>query len=418
MRSLVTHRPATPLAILALVACLGSTALTITVPIITAAQPAQAKKSDAHAPVGGIHELKIGDAAPDFSLPGIDCKTHSLADYKGGEILMVVFLSNHCPDSHAAQGRILKLAAEMKDKGLVVIAINPNNPDGVSIDELGYSKYSDSFEDMKKYAADTKLTIPYLYDGEKQVLAKAYGCLATPHVFIFDAQRKLRYKGQFDDSRFGEESTVHSTDARNAVVALLARKPVPVAVTRPHGCATKWLENRAHIAANIAKWDKTPVDVAPIDAAGVAALRKNGTKKVRLFNVWATWCAPCRTEFPELVKTSRQFSNRDFELITISLDEPKDLDKAKAFLEKQGAGLPNRLKAALKAEGRATNSYLFTGANTNELIAALDPAWPGPAPHTVLVGPTGNVIWRHNGPVSGDELRAKVLEYMGEYYIP
>jgi len=173
-----------------LVALFVSTGLIITVPINTAAQPAQAKKSDAHVPVGGIQELNIGDAAPDFSLPGIDGKTHSLADYKDAKILMVVFLSNHCPDSHAAQGRILKLAAEMKDKGLVVIAINPNNPDGVSIDELGYSKYSDSFEDMKKYAVETNLTIPYLYDGEKQVVAKAYGCLATPHVFIFDAQRK------------------------------------------------------------------------------------------------------------------------------------------------------------------------------------------------------------------------------------
>jgi thiol-disulfide isomerase/thioredoxin len=328
-----------------------------------------------------------------------------------------VFLSNHCPDSHAAQGRILKLVAEMKDKGLVVVAINPNNPDGVSLDELGYSKYSDSFEDMKKYAADTKLTIPYLYDGEKQTVARAYGCLATPHVFIFDAQRKLRYKGQFDDSRFAEESTVHSTDARDAVVALLAHQPVPVAVTRPHGCSTKWLENRASIAATVAKWDKTPVDVALIDAAGVAALRKNGTKKVRLFNVWATTCPPCRTEFPELVKTSRQFSLRDFELITISLDDPKDTDKAKAFLEKQGAGVPSRLKPALKAEGRATNSYLYTGTN-KDLIAALDPDWPGPAPHTVLVGPKGDIIWRHNGPVNGDELRAKVLGYMGEYYAP
>jgi thiol-disulfide isomerase/thioredoxin len=270
---------------------------------------------------------------------------------------------------------------------------------------------------MKKYAADTKLTIPYLYDGEKQTVARAYGCLATPHVFVFDAQRKLRYKGQFDDSRFAEDSTVHRADARDAVVALFAHRPVPVAVTRPHGCSTKWLENRASIAAAVAKWDKTPVDVAPIDAAGVAALRKNGTKKVRLFNVWATWCAPCRTEFPELVKTSRQFSMRDFELITISLDDPKDKGNAKAFLEKQGAGVPNRLKPALKTEGRATNSYLYTGTN-NDLIAALDPDWPGPAPHTVLVGPKGDVIWRHNGPVNGDELRAKVLEYMGEYYKP
>lgn len=414
MKTLQAIRPAAPMAVLTLLICIG---IPTTDPTIRAAQPPATKKADAHAPVSGIHELKIGDAAPDFNLPGIDGKMHALGEYHGAKVLMIVFLSNHCPDSHAAQGRILKLAAEMKDKGLVVVAINPNNPDGVSLDELGYSKYSDSFEDMKKYAADTKLTIPYLYDGEKQAVARAYGCLATPHVFIFDAQRKLRYKGQFDDSRFAEDSTVHSTDARDAVVALLAQRPVPVAVTRPHGCSTKWLENKSGIAANVARWNKTPVDVVPIDAAGVAKLRKNGTKKVRLFNVWATWCAPCRTEFPELVKTARQFSLRDFELITISLDDPKDVAKAKAFLEKQGAGVPGRLKPALKAEGRTTNSYLYTGTN-NDLIAALDPDWPGPAPHTVLVGPKGDIIWRHNGPISGDELRAKVLQYMGTYYEP
>ena len=367
---------------------------------------------------GEMRELKIGDAAPDFSLPGIDGKTHSLADYKDAKILMIAFMSNHCPDSHAAQGRILKLAAELKPKGFAVVAINPNNPDGLCINELGYSKYNEGFDDMKKYAAESGLTIPYLYDGQTQAATKAYGCLATPHVFIFDAERKLRYKGQFDDSRFAEERTVKSRNARNAVEALLENRSVPVAVTKPHGCSTKWIEKKALVAATLEKWNKTPVDVAPIDAAGVAALRKNGTKKVRLFNVWATWCAPCRVEFPELVKTSRKFGTRDFELITISVDDPKDTAKVKAFLEEHGAGLLDRLKPSLKAEGRATNSYVFTGADTNELMKALDPASPGPAPHTVLVGPAGDVIWRHNGPVDGEELRAKALEYLGAYYTP
>jgi thiol-disulfide isomerase/thioredoxin len=283
---------------------------------------------------------------------------------------------------------------------------------------LGYTKYGDGFEDMKRYAAESKLTVPYLYDGQKQLTARAYGCLATPHVFLFDAQRKLRYKGYFDDSRFADESTVKSRDARNAVEALLAGRPVPLAVTRPHGCSTKWAAKRALVAAIVEKWNKTPVELAPIDVAGVAALRKNGTQKVRLFNVWATWCGPCRTEFPELVKTSRKFGTRPFELITISIDDPKDAAKAKAFLEKQGAGLLDRLKPSLKAEGRTTNSYLFTGADLNALMQALDPESPGPAPHTVLVGPAGDLIWRHNGPVDGDELRATVLEYMGPYYKP
>jgi peroxiredoxin len=386
--------------------------------VVFAGEPRPAKKSPPQVQVNDLHDLKIGDPAPDFSLPGIDDKSHSLADYRAAKLLMFVFISNHCPDSHAAQGRILKLAAEMKNQGLVVVGINPNNPEGLSINELGYTKYDDGFEDMKKYAADTGLTIPYLYDGQTQAVAKAYGCLATPHVFLFDADRKLRYKGQFDNSRFAEESSVTSTDARNAVVALLAGKPVPVEITKPHGCSTKWIEKKAMVAATIEKWEKTPVEVATIDAAGVAALRKNGTKKVRLFNVWATWCAPCRAEFPELVKTSRKFGTRDFELITISLDDPKDSDKVKAYLEKHGAGLMDRLKPSLKAEGRTTNSYLFTGANINELMKVLDPDWPGGAPHTLLVGPAGDVIWRHNGPVDGDELRDKALEYMGPYYKP
>jgi peroxiredoxin len=306
----------------------------------------------------------------------------------------------------------------MRGKGLALVAINPNNPDGLSLDELGYSKYNDGFDDMKKYAAEEGFTFPYLYDGETQAVAKAYGCLATPHVFIFDAERKLRYKGQFDDSRFADPSTVKTTDARNAVEALLAGRPVPVEVTKPHGCSTKWNTKKDLVAAKTEKWDKTPVDVETIDAAGVAALRKNGTKKFRLFNVWATTCAPCIAEFPELVTTARKFGLRDFELITISTDDPKDAAKVKAFLEKRGAGLLDKLKPSLKAEGRTTNSYIFSDPDTNALVKALDPEWPGAIPHTVLVGTNGEILWRHNGAVNGEELRAKVLELMGRYYRP
>ena len=366
----------------------------------------------------GVRDLQIGEVAPDFSLPGIDGKTHTLADYKDAKLLLVAFISNHCPDSHAAEKRLLKLIAETKDQGLVLVAINPNNPDGLSIDELGYSKYNDGFDDMKKYAAENGFTFPYLYDGETQAVAKAYGCLATPHVFLFDAERKLRYKGYLDDSKYEDPATVKSADARNAVDALLAGQPVPVTVTKPHGCSTKWLSKKGAVAQKTEKWDRTPVDVEPIDLAAVAALRKNGTGKVRLFNVWATWCAPCVAEFPELVTTSRKFGLREFELITISTDEPKDTAKVKAFLEKRGAGLIDRLKPSLKAEGRTTNSYIFNGTGTEELMKVLDPAWAGGVPHTVLVGTNGEIIWRHTGAVDGEELRAKVLEHMGGVYKP
>lgn len=366
----------------------------------------------------GIRDLKIGETAPDFALPGIDGKTHRLADYKDGKLLMIFFTSNHCPTSHGADARLKKFLANTRPRGLTFVAINPNHPDGLSIDELGYSKYNDGFEDMKKYAADRGFDFPYLYDGDSQSTAKAYGCLATPHVFIFDAERKLRYKGRFDDSPYESEATVKSPDARNAVEALFAGQPVAVPITKPHGCSTKWIAKKSGIAEKMQKWDSTPVDIEPIDAAGVAALRRGGTKNVRLFNVWATWCAPCVTEFPELVATSRRFDMRNFEFISISMDEMKDLPKAKAFLEKRGAGLSNRLKKSVKEEGRKSNSYIFTGGSMENLMKAVDPEWPGGIPHTVLVDTKGNVLWRHNGQVNGDELRARILEHLGTFYTP
>jgi peroxiredoxin len=366
----------------------------------------------------GVRDLQIGEAAPDFSLPGIDGKTHTLAEYKDAKLLMIAFLSNHCPSSHAVEARLEKLFGETKGKGVVLVGINPNSPDGLSLDELGYSKYNDGFDDMKKYAAERKFDFPYLYDGETQAVAKAYGCLATPHIFIFDAEHKLRYKGRFDDSQYEDPATVKSPDARNAVEALLAGQPVPEPITKPHGCSTKWLSKKSNISQKMEKWDHTPVDVETIDTAGVTALVKNGTNKVRLFNVWATWCVPCVQEFPELVTTARKFDLRDFEFINISADTQGDSAKVKAFLEKKGAGMSDRLKKSVKAEGRNTNSYIYSGTNTDELMKALDPQWPGGIPHTVLVGPNGDIVWRHNGAIDGDELRAKVLEYMGPYYKP
>ena len=155
-----------------------------------------------------FQRLKIGDAAPDFKLPGIDDRDWVLADFKDAKVLMVYFTSNHCPVCHAHDPRLITLLKELEGQSIAVVAINPNSGDGLRIDELGYSPYDDSFEDMKPYAKDEGFTFPYLYDGETQATAKKYGCLATPHVFLFDQNRKLRYQGRFDDSRYPDPATV------------------------------------------------------------------------------------------------------------------------------------------------------------------------------------------------------------------
>ncbi len=366
-----------------------------------------------------VTPLKMGAAAPDFNLPGIDGHKHALKEYAGSDVLVIVWLSNHCPDSHASEGRVKKLVEDMKGKSFKLVAINPNNPEGLRMDELGYSKYNDSLDEMKLYAKEQSFNFPYLYDGDTQATAHAYGCLATPHVFVFDKERKLRYQGRLDDSRYADEATVKSRDARNAIDAVLAGKEVAVTETKVHGCSTKWMSKHDLVAKDDEKWDKGTVDVEIIDAAGVAKLRKNDTNKVRMFNVWATWCGPCVGEFPELVKTSRKFGLRNFEFINISLDDPKTEAKVKAFLEKKHALIPDKLKPSIAAEGRKTNSYIFGSADSDELIKALDPAWKGPIPFTLLVAPGGKVIKRYDEPIeNGDELRQTILDFMGRFYVP
>ncbi|MDO8539514.1 MAG: redoxin domain-containing protein [Opitutaceae bacterium] len=366
----------------------------------------------------GFRTLAIGDAAPDFALPGIDGRTYRLSDFASADILMVLFTSNHCPTSHGIEQRLMKLRHEFRGRSFALIAINPNHPEGLSADELGYGEFNDSFEEMKPYAKKNGWDFPYVYDGEKQLTARAYGCLATPHVFIFDRQRKLRYAGRFDDSRFPQPETVKFPDARNALEALLAGQPVPVELTKPHGCSTKWREKHVTHVALETSWTKIPVAMEATDAAGIAALRANPTNKYRLFNVWATWCGPCVQEFPDIVGLMRKFDMRDFEVITISLDEPKQEAKAIAFLQKQGAGLTPRKLATVKREGRTTNHYLFSDASQDALMATLDPQWPGPIPHTVLVAPGGEIIWRHNGVIDRTDAIAAVVKAMTPYYQP
>ena len=362
-----------------------------------------------------IKTLKVGDAAPDFELPGIDGKNHKLAEYAGGEALVVLFTSNHCPTSHSIERRLQKFYDEYKAKGVKLVAINPNHPDGLSKDELGYGEYGDSFEEMKPYATKNGWTFDYLYDGEKQLIARAYGCLATPHVFIFDKELKLRYKGRFDDSRFYDDATVKSKDAQNAVDQILAGKPVTLAETKPMGCSTKWREKKALHVAKHEGWAKTPVKVEAIDAAGIAKLRANPTNKYRLINVWATWCAPCVQEMPDIVELSRKFDMRDFEVVTISLDKPADLPKAEAFLFKQAAGLSAKVANSVKKEGRTTNHYLFAG-SMDELTAVLDKEMPGPIPHTIVVAPGGEVVYRHNGLLNREDVANAILDKMNRYW--
>src|ERR1051325_10507627 len=177
--------------------------------------------------------LAIGAPAPDFCLPGIDGQMHCLKEYASAKILVIAFTCNHCPTAQLYEQRIMKLVDDYKDKGVTLVAIEPNNPNAVLLDELGYTDVGDSLDDMKVRAAYRHFNFPYLYDGETQKISTAYGPSATPHLFIFDSERKLRYQGRVDNTP--RKNLATTKDARNALDALLAGKKCVKRVTRVFG---------------------------------------------------------------------------------------------------------------------------------------------------------------------------------------
>jgi peroxiredoxin len=343
--------------------------------------------------------LEIGSAAPDFRLPGVDGKEYTLESFRSADVLVVVFTCNHCPTAQAYEGRIKQLAADYKDKKVAVVAISPNDPQAVRLDELGFTDVDDSLASMKFRAKDHAFNFPYLYDGAEQKVSRAYGPVATPHVFVFDRARKLRFVGRIDDSDKPER--VASRDTRNAVEALLAGKPVPVEKTKTVGCSIKWTDKRQSVQASLDAWAKEEVTLKSIDTQGIKTLVKNDGAKLRLVNVWATWCAPCVAELPELVTINRMYRNRDFELVTISADSPEDKEHA--------------LEALKKRQVAATN-YLFNIDDKYKLMDAVDEKSTGALPHTLLVAPGGKVLYSKSGPCEPLEIKRIIVDTLGRTY--
>ena len=167
-------------------------------------------------------------------------------DYAGSRVLAVVFTGNSCPASQLYEARLRALADDYRDRGVTLVAINPNKPAALELQDLSFSDVGESLDDMKARAAHRRISYPYLSDGEAQAVARSFGVVATPHVFVFDQARTLQYEGRIDDSL--REDAVTSPDARNAIDAVLAGKAAPVARTRVNGCRVKGLDPAATTA--------------------------------------------------------------------------------------------------------------------------------------------------------------------------
>lgn len=347
----------------------------------------------------GVKTLGIGDTAPDFSLPGVDGRRYRLADFGGAETLVIVFTCNHCPTAQAYEERIKKLAADYRSKGVVLVAISPNDSKAVRLDELGYSDMGDSLEDMKIRARDMEYNFVYLYDGDEQKVSRSYGPTRTPHVFVFDRQRKLRYEGAIDDAE--KPGLVKSRHARSAIEALLGGRKVLVERTDTIGCSLKWSDKRQAARQSLENWARESVALEMIDAKGVKELVKNDSDKLLVVNVWANWSGPSVKQLAELVTVNRMYRGREFELITISADSP---------------GANEDVLSALKKQQASYRNYLFDSEDEGRLMAAVDKDMLGGIPYTILIKPGGGIIYRRLGTIDPFELKKAIVGYLGRYY--
>jgi peroxiredoxin len=344
--------------------------------------------------------LPLGSAAPNFVLPGVDGKTHQLSDYASSPVLVVAFMCNHCPIAQMYESRIQQLAADYKSKGVAVVAIEPNDPKAIRIDELDSSDVSDSLAEMKIRVQYKHLTYPYLYDGETQEVTRAYGPQATPHVFIFDKQRHLQYEGRIDNSYRTE--LVKTNDARDAIDALLNNKEVAVRHNGVFGCSTKWKEKSAGRLEALQKIDEQPVSVELVSKEELTKLRTNPSHQMTLIDFWATWCGSCLVEFADLQDTLRMYGARDFSLVTVSANMPDEKPSVMRFLQKQHA---------------TSRNLLFSSTDTTALQTAFDPKWDSAVPYTILLGPDGKVLYKKLGSVDILELRRTILANLPSDYI-
>jgi len=341
--------------------------------------------------------LPLGAPAPDFNLPGVDGRHHALADFAAAKVLVVVFTCNHCPTAQYYEDRLKQIVTDYQPRGVALVAISPNDPKSVRLDELGWTDLSDSFEEMKLRAAHRQFNFPYLYDGDTEAASRAYGPVATPHVFVFDAARKLRYVGAIDDSERPQHVKVRYL--RDALDALLADREPPVKQTKVVGCSVKWAGKADAVKAYLDKLAAEPVTLEKADAATLAALRKNGSGRFRLVNFWATWCAPCVAEFGEFVTIHRMYRHRDFEFVSVAINRPDEEAQVLAFLKKQQA---------------SNRNFLFASTDREALMNAFDPEWPGAVPFTVLLSPEGRVVYRQLGGIDALAMRRVIVQALNE----
>ena len=286
-----------------------------------------------------------------------------------------------------------------------IVVIMGNDPKASPSEREGAHGFGRLISGNEVGAEYRHLNYPYLYDGDTQAVVLKYGPTATPHAFIFDEKRILRYEGRIDNNPREELVTKHF--AREAIDDLLGGKPIEVQSTPAVGCSTKWAYKETGANTELAEDNQKPVTVDMVTADQLTALRKNvGTDKLLLVNLWATWCGPCVVEFPKLEQMVRQYAKRQLQIVTVSINNPDEKKFVLDFLKEQHA---------------FNRNLLFDGNDSDDAVKAFGTDWKGGVPYTVLIGMNGEILYKTQGAMNALEVRRAILKnlpddrYIGQH---
>jgi hypothetical protein len=328
-----------------------------------------------------------------------------LDDYEDADVLVVVFMANHCPVSQQYEHEFNSIVDDYQDKNVALVAISSSSPLGVMDWQLRRSDLNDDFESMIIRARDKHFRFPYLYDGDTQEVCLKYGPVATPHCFVFDRERKLRYTGRAGEQLHEDKQIAgYPHDLRGAIDSVLTGKEIQDPVTPRFGCSTKWSWKAGILDPRFTGWMDNPVGLEEIDAEGVARLLANDSHKILMVNVYSVLSETCVEDYPKLIKTYAMYHPREyvdpdrgFEFASISIDDIQDKVGVLEFLE--------------ESESKTLNNFIYSGDDIEDFVVTIDPEWDGAVPYTLLVAPRGEVYYRHRGSLDIHELRKAIVDH-------
>lgn len=344
--------------------------------------------------------LEIGALAPSFLLPATDGKSYSIENFAEAKVFVVVFTCNHCPTSQAYEDRLISISRDYAGRGVALVAISPNDPLAFRKDELGYSAVDDTLAGMKVRAARKGFPFPYLYDGAEQNASRAYGPRVTPHAFLFDQDRRLRYSGRIDNAV--DQRKVHLQDLRSAIEHVLAGKKIRMPETKVLGCSIKWSRQRALAAKDLARLNRESASLKGLDDDTLTFLLANKSKLLKLFFIWSPKHVDQDKGFARLVEIHRRFRKRGLDVITITAQSSVDEESVLAFLRRENASFRN----------------YFREGSPDSLFQKLDVRIDGSLPFVMLVEPNGRVTYRRAGSLDPLELKRAILQVLGRSFSP